>query len=280
MPEQPQTANSSNPMEAQMADESMVRCLKAQASAIWPLELSAFDRYALEPGDRILDIGCGIGEISSRVACLYPQNQVTGADLIEEHLGQAASRFASLADTLSFQQADALDLPWQDNHFGLSISRHMLHAVPDAGQVLSEMIRVTRPGGYLHLLAEDYGMIFSHPTSLDMDTFWREGAWPFAEQQGADLRSGRKVVSYLKQRGIDELAVHHLQVDNLNTDPGLLKDIFISWRDGHAEPVAAATDMTLAQSTAYFDSLIAALDDDDAYVCWLIPLISARVPGS
>ncbi len=57
-----------NPQAKQMADESMVRTLDAQARAIWPQEVELFRRYSLPSEARILDAGCGTGEISSRLA--------------------------------------------------------------------------------------------------------------------------------------------------------------------------------------------------------------------
>jgi 2-polyprenyl-3-methyl-5-hydroxy-6-metoxy-1,4-benzoquinol methylase len=57
-----------NPQAKQMADESMVRGLDAQARAIWPQEVELIRRYALPAEAHILDAGCGTGEGSSRLA--------------------------------------------------------------------------------------------------------------------------------------------------------------------------------------------------------------------
>ena len=62
-----------NPQAEQMAHESMVRNLAAQANAIWPQEETLFARYGLAGDLRIADIGCGSGEITSRLARLYPR---------------------------------------------------------------------------------------------------------------------------------------------------------------------------------------------------------------
>ena len=61
-----------NPQAKQMADESMVRNLDAQARAIWPQEAPLLRRYALPAEPRILDAGCGTGEGASRLAELFP----------------------------------------------------------------------------------------------------------------------------------------------------------------------------------------------------------------
>ncbi len=269
-------SQSNNPMHDEMADESMVRCLQAQAIAIWPHEQSLFEGLGLNSSHRILDVGCGTGEISSRLTALSGA-QVTGLDLIEEHLALAREQHEALSGQLDFVNGDALNLPFDDSQFDLVVCRHMLHAIPDVDRALDQMRRVTRPGGRLYLLAEDYGMIFSHPTNQDMDTFWREGAWRFAESRGADLRSGRKIPAMLMAAGLRDLQVRYVQIDSLNTDRGLLRDIFTSWRDGHAIPVSKATDLSEQEATDYFNALIDAVDNPDAYICWMIPQILAEL---
>ena len=60
-----------NPQADMMADESMVRTLATQAEAIWPQEEPLFARYRLPDQARILDVGCGTGEVSARIARRY-----------------------------------------------------------------------------------------------------------------------------------------------------------------------------------------------------------------
>ena len=83
-----------NPQAKQMADESMVRGLDAQARAIWPQEISLLHRYSLPAKARILDAGCGTGEASSRLAELFPEANVLGVDIIDAHLELARRRVA------------------------------------------------------------------------------------------------------------------------------------------------------------------------------------------
>src|SRR5262245_61154812 len=74
------------PQAKQMADESMVRNLEAQARAIWPQEVPLLQRYRLPPDLRILDAGCGTGEGASRLAEMFPLARVLGVDIIDSHL--------------------------------------------------------------------------------------------------------------------------------------------------------------------------------------------------
>src|SRR5690349_9388695 len=113
-----------------MADESMVRNLTAQAEAIWPQEEPIMRRHGAPR--TILDVGCGTGEISSRLATLFAGAQVTGVDLIEPHLALARERYAGFGDRLRFQQADAFELPFAAGSFDLVVCRHVLQAIPSA----------------------------------------------------------------------------------------------------------------------------------------------------
>ncbi len=91
-----------NPQAKQMADESMVRNLDAQARAIWPQEEPLIRRYALPAEPRILDAGCGTGEGSSRLAELFPKANVLGVDIVDAHLELARTRYTRLAPRLRF----------------------------------------------------------------------------------------------------------------------------------------------------------------------------------
>ena len=119
-----------NPQAKQMADESMVRNLAAQARAIWPQEVELIRRYALPSEARILDAGCGTGEISSRLANLFPRATVLGVDIIDHHLNLARSRYAKIAPRLSFEHQSIFELNAADRSFDLTVCRHVLHSIP------------------------------------------------------------------------------------------------------------------------------------------------------
>src|SRR5262249_57222535 len=127
----------------EMADESMVRNLAAQAEAIWPQEEPIFDRHPVGSG-AILDVGCGTGEIAERLATKYPKATYVGVDLEEQHLERARSRCARFGPRVRFQAGDALALPFPDQQFDLVVCRHLIQAVPDAPGVVREIGRVLR----------------------------------------------------------------------------------------------------------------------------------------
>src|SRR5881394_3156078 len=90
----------------EMAHESMVRNLAAQAEAIWPQEELIFDRHPLGAGT-VLDVGCGTGELTARLAEKYEGATFVGIDVEEPHLERARARCAAFGSRVRFEVADA-----------------------------------------------------------------------------------------------------------------------------------------------------------------------------
>ena len=131
-----------NPQAKQMADESMVRCLEAQAQAIWPQKVDLIRRYTVPIQARILDAGYGTGEAASRLAALFPQATVLGVDILDQHLELARSRYAHLATRLSFDHQSVFELQAPDCSFDLTVCRHLIHSIPYPDRVIAEWVRV------------------------------------------------------------------------------------------------------------------------------------------
>jgi SAM-dependent methyltransferase len=103
-------------------------------------------RYALVlcPRGRGLDVGCGTGALTARLAAAGLD--MTGADPSEGMLAILRER----APEVEAVRASGTDLPFDDGSFDLVLTVAVLHHIADAGDVgrtLAEMVRVTRPGG-------------------------------------------------------------------------------------------------------------------------------------
>jgi len=140
-------ADDRNPQAQQMGDESMARNLAFQAEAIWPQELALFDRYDLSGALSILDLGCGTGEITRRLAERYPHASIVGVDILEGNLEIARRESAALGDRVRYEAGDAFALAFADRAFDLVVCRHMSQAVPDFPTVLDEIGRVLKSRG-------------------------------------------------------------------------------------------------------------------------------------
>lgn len=267
-----------NPQAKQMADESMVRNLDAQARAIWPQEVPLLRRYALPAEPRILDAGCGTGEAASRLAELFPTSRVLGVDIIDAHLELARSRYAGLGPRLRFEHQSIYELDVADGSFELVVCRHVIQSIPHAERVLAELVRVTRPGGYLHLIPEDYGMLHFQRGALDPRDFWYQVPASFGAATGTDLFIGRNTFSLLSAMNLDEITVDYVVVDTLRVPRETFAAILEAWRDGYAEAIGELTPITREAAVAYFDEMIANIRNPRGYAVWMVPVVSARVP--
>lgn len=260
-----------------MADESMVRNLAAQADAIWPQEVPLLRRYPLPAEARILDAGCGTGEAASRLAALFPQASVLGVDIIDGHLQYAQSRYAGLAPRLTFEHRSVFDLDLPDQSFDLTVCRHVIQSIPHPARVVAELARVTRPGGYLHLIAEDYGMLHFQRGTLDPRDFWHVAPPSFEAATETDLFIGRNVFGILRAMNVDEIAIDYIIVDTLRVPRETFAAILAAWRDGYAEAIGELTPINRESAAAYFGEMIANVRDLRGYAVWMVPVVSARV---
>ncbi len=269
-----------NPQAKQMADASMVRNLDAQARAIWPQEVELIRRYTLPAEARILDAGCGTGEIASRLAELFPRSPVLGVDIIDQHLDLARSRYAALAPRLRFEHQSVFGLNFGERTFDLTVCRHVLHSIPHADRVIAELVRVTRRGGYLHLIPEDYGMLHFQRGRLDPRDFWHTAAASFGAGTGTDLFIGRNTFSILAVMNFEEIKVDFVVVDTLRVPRETFATIIEAWRDGYTESITQLTPFNRESTVAYFNQMIENIRDPHGYAMWMVPVVSARVPST
>ena len=266
--------NERNPQAEQMADESMVRCLSAQAAAVWPQESQLIDAYGLGGAIDVLDVACGTGEITRRLAERFPEARVTGVDLVESHLERGRASCAAFGERVRFEAGDAFALGFDDASFDFTLCRHFLQAVPEPMRVLRELARVTRPGGRVHLVAEDYAMMHFHPVTLDTDRFWLEGPTEFARGTGTDLKIGRKAFTYLRELGFADVRVDYVIVDTVRVPRETFAAIWEAWRDGYTDVIAAHTRFSREEVAAYWEEMLACIRNPRGYAVWMVPVVS------
>jgi SAM-dependent methyltransferase len=271
-------ADERNPQAEQMADESMVRCLEAQARAIWPQEAQLIREYGLRSDARVVDFGCGTGEFARRFAADFEFGSIEGIDLIDSHLERARRKCAGYGERVRFQHADAFAAPFAADLFDLSVCRHMLQSVPTPGKVIEQMIRVTCPGGRVHILAEDYAMMHFHPVDVDTDRFWHDGPIAYGEKVGVDLRIGRKMFSILSGAGLAQVSVRYVVVDTLRVEREVFAATWEAWRDGFTEPIVEHGRLARDEVDRAWAAMLECIRDPDGYAIWQVPVISGVVP--
>ena len=226
----------------------------------------------------ILDAGCGTGEGSSRLAELFPQAHVLGVDIIDQHLELARSRFARLSPRLTFENQSIFELAIADQSFDLTVCRHVIQSIPHPDRVLAELRRVTRRGGYLHLIAEDYGMLHFERGPVDLRRFWHDAPEKFGAGTGTDPFIGRHVYRILAGMRLEEIAIDYVVVDTLRVPRETFAAILQAWCDGYAEAISELASIDRHATIAYFDQMIATIRDPLGYAVWMVPVVSARIP--
>ncbi len=113
----------------------------------WSARLApGFAEFAQVPDcGRLLDVGCGTGTLTEWIESIAPQMDIVGIDPAQSFIDYARSRFTS--SRISFRLGNVLDLPFSNDSFDLCLSLLVLMFVPDSEKAVSEMCRVTRPGG-------------------------------------------------------------------------------------------------------------------------------------
>jgi SAM-dependent methyltransferase len=114
------------------------------------LEKSAadfFERLGVKQGTRLLDVGCGAGQIALLAA--RAGAQVTGCDIATNWLEQARNRAAAEGLAITFEEGDAECLPYGDQQFDVVVSMIGAMFAPRPELVAAELTRVCRPGGMI-----------------------------------------------------------------------------------------------------------------------------------
>jgi ubiquinone/menaquinone biosynthesis C-methylase UbiE len=269
-----------NPQARHMADESMVRNLAAQAEAVWPQELPLLRRYSLPASPRILDAGCGTGEASWRLAEAFPGATLLGVDVLDGSLARAREKSARFGERVRFENRSIFELGLPSASFDLVVCRHVLQSIPHADRAIAELVRVTRPGGAVHLIAEDYGMLFFPTRRFDPMRLWPEAPRAFGAATGTDMFIGRHAPTILAGLGLRDVRVDYVAVDTLRVPRETFARIWLAWRDGYADTIAGHVGMTPAEVTARFDDQIETIRDPGSYAAWLVPVVSGIVNES
>jgi len=161
----------------------------------------------IDAKSRVLDVGSGIGgparHLAETLGCT-----VVGVDLTAEYcrLATALSARTTVADKVSFQPANALDLPFADGSFDVTWTQHVAMNIGDRPKLYGEMYRVLKPGGriafYDAVAITGQEPVFPVPWARDASTsfLWEADATrAVLEKTGFKIRTWRDATEEAKQ---------------------------------------------------------------------------------
>jgi len=174
--------------------------------ASWTSKVRSYllGKLELIPSERILEVGCGTGVITSELA-LQTRSIPYGVDYDFKRLVFANNYDANS----SFLCGDGLQLPFADSQFSLVSCHYYLLWVKDQQSAIAEMVRITKSNGHIILFAEP-----DHASRID----YPEVFIPYGKtqtevlvMQGIDPTAGRKTGDLLSAAGLQDVEMGQLQ---------------------------------------------------------------------
>lgn len=182
--------------------------LRRQSDELRPHAVALLDRVGIEPGWNVLDMGCGprgtLELLSERVG---PAGHVTGLDFNPVHVAQARELVEQrgLAN-VDVVEGDARRTELPAGSFDLIHARLLLVTIPDPSDVVAEMARLVRPGGWV---AGDEADCSNH-VCYPAHPAWNRLADTFLttfRQDGADPDLGRRLPELFREAGLVDVGV-------------------------------------------------------------------------
>jgi SAM-dependent methyltransferase len=130
-----------------------------------------FSMGSLQPGEDVLDVGCGAGMDTLVAAQMVgPSGSVTGIDMTPEMVAKARGSVTEMGlDNVTIVEGSAEQLPFEDASFDVAISNGVIDLIPDKDAVFSEITRVLRPGGRIQLADVTIQNPVSEESKRDID---------------------------------------------------------------------------------------------------------------
>jgi ubiquinone/menaquinone biosynthesis C-methylase UbiE len=181
-----------------------VTYLEHTGARLRDLSRARYSLLKLNPGDHVIDVGCGLGDDARELATLVaPRGKVIAIDSSAEMVAQARRRSGGLGSEVEFAVGDAHELEFADSSFAACWSERVLQHLADPARALTQMVRVTRPGGRIVVFEPDH-------STLVIDAADRATTRAMVLALADDIRSswvGRSLFGLFKENGLDDIRI-------------------------------------------------------------------------
>jgi ubiquinone/menaquinone biosynthesis C-methylase UbiE len=149
-------------------------------------------------GQRLLDVGCGPGNITVDLAVRVAPGEVVGIDASADVIAQTPS-----AENVTFAVGDVYALDFAEASFDVVHAHQVLQHLADPVAALREMRRVLVPGGILAVRDSDYGNFAWAPDDERLDR-WLDLYEQVTARNGAEANAGRYLLGWAQRAGFDD----------------------------------------------------------------------------
>jgi SAM-dependent methyltransferase len=170
------------------------------------LNVGSLHEMRLHGGERVLDVGSGLGQLS-RAMARAAGARVVGVERSAEQIVEAERQAAQAGEAglVDFRQGDAMRLPLRDEEWGtfdLAHTRFLLEHLREPAPVVQAMLRAVRPGGRIILEDDDHDLMRLWPDPPGFTALWHAYQRSY-ERLGNDPLIGRRLVSLLVEAGAE-----------------------------------------------------------------------------
>lgn len=209
-----------------------------------------------EPGNRILDAGCGTGDDALALGDLVGvEGEVVGIDMSESLIEEARAR-ADGTNTVVFQTGDIMQLSFADGAFDASRANRVLQHLPDPQGALAEMRRVTRPGCRVAVADPDWETCIVAAPDADPEVTEAVTAGEWADT--LNPRIGRQLYALARAEGLTDIEIDPTTV--VLTDFELANEVL--YLEGRLESMQEAGVLSSDRADRWLEAVHTASTDE------------------
>lgn len=235
----------------------------------------------LTRGERVLDVGCGLGQFT-RAMAREVGGRVVGVERDTRQLSRAVELAAEAgeAELVEFRQGQASAPPVDAGAFDVAHARFVLEHVPKPLEVVRAMVRAVRPGGRVILADDDHAVLRLHPAPAGVGDVWAAYIRSY-ERLGNDPYVGSRLVELLHRAGAHPARCTWVHFGACAGEEAfrLLVENFAGILEGAREAMVRLDLIEAAAIDAAVNSLRAWGRREDAALWYAVSWAEGAVPG-